>query len=57
MTVGEVKYWLARKAKLKTIGDFKALGRELVEKHNLTVLEASDILNGYVFNPREYEED
>lgn len=50
LTVGEIKEWQERRTKIKTIGDFKVLGRELADKYELTDREAIDILNGNIFN-------
>lgn len=46
LTITEVLDWQSRKNKLKTIGEFKELGRELRDKFNLTDRQAIDILNG-----------
>ena len=45
LTVDVIKEYQQRKTKLKTIGEFKALGRELRDEYYLTDKEAIDILN------------
>ena len=45
LTVSIIKQYQKRKKELKTIGQFKKLGRELRDKFKLTDSEAIDILN------------
>ena len=45
ITAKEIQEYQKRKDGLKTIGEFKALGREIRDAHNLTDREALDILN------------
>lgn len=45
LTAKTVKEYQAKKEQIETIGEFKALGRELKDKYNLTDREAIDILN------------
>ena len=45
ITAKEIREYQDRKEGLKTIGEFKALGREIRDAHNLTDREALDILN------------
>jgi hypothetical protein len=44
ITIKDVREYQAKKDELKTIGEFKALGRELRDKFGLTDREAIDIL-------------
>ena len=43
--MADIVDYQARRAKLKTVGDFKLLGRELRDKFGLTDRQAIDILN------------
>lgn len=45
LTANEVIKFQERKGELKTIGEFKELGRELRDKFGLTDREAIDLLN------------
>ena len=45
MTAKRILEYQARKDKLKTIGEFKTIGRELKEEFGLTDREAIDLLN------------
>lgn len=44
--ISDVREYQNRRIGLKTIGEFKALGRELRDKFGLTDREAIDVLNG-----------
>jgi len=44
MTASVIREYQRRKAECKTIGEYKALGRELRDRYNLTDKEALDIL-------------
>lgn len=46
ITIADINEFQERKAKITTIGEFKALGRELRDKFSLTDIQAIDILNG-----------
>jgi hypothetical protein len=46
LTIGEIQEWVDKAKNVKTIGEWKAVGRELRDKHSLTDREAIDILNG-----------
>ncbi len=46
LTVLELAEWRKKKNALKTIGEFKALGREFRDKFGLTDREAIDYLRG-----------
>lgn len=46
LTVAEMIKWIDKKSKIKTIGEFKELGRQLRDEYNLTDRQAIDILNG-----------
>ncbi len=46
MTAKDIQEFQDRKSKLKTIGEFKELGRELRDKFKLTDMEAINLLNG-----------
>jgi len=46
ITIAEIKSFQERKKKITTMGEFKALGRELRDKFLLTDMQAIDILNG-----------
>lgn len=46
MTVAELHEWKSRKDALKTIGEFKALGRECRDKYGITDQQAISIING-----------
>jgi hypothetical protein len=43
--MSDIRGYQAKRQELKTIGEFKTLGRELRDKFNLTDMEAIDILN------------
>jgi len=45
LTAKDVQEYQAKLDTVKTIGEFKALGRELRDKFNLTDRQAIDILN------------
>ena len=45
ITAKEIQEYQKKKEGLKTIGEFKALGREIRDEHGLTDREALDILN------------
>jgi hypothetical protein len=45
MTFEDVKEYQVKREGIKTIGEFKALGRELRDKFNLTDRQSLDILN------------
>lgn len=44
--ISDMREYQEKRKGLKTIGEFKALGRELRDKFGLTDREAIDILNG-----------
>lgn len=46
LTIREVQEWIDKAEAVKTIGEWKAVGRELRDKHNLTDREAINIMNG-----------
>jgi hypothetical protein len=46
ITMKDVREYQTKREGLKTIGEFKTLGRELRDKFNLTDMEAINILNG-----------
>ena len=46
MTAKDVLEFRDRKDKLKTIGEWKALGRELRDKYGISDSDAIDIMNG-----------
>jgi len=46
LTAKDVQEYHDKLETIKTIGEFKALGRELRDKFNLTDRQAIDILNG-----------
>ncbi len=46
MDAKDIKEFQERKANIKTIGEFKELGRELKDKFGITDREAIDLLNG-----------
>jgi len=45
ITVKDVKEYQSKRDSIKTIGEFKQLGRDLRDKFSLTDKEAIDILN------------
>lgn len=45
ITISDIRGYQSRRAELKTIGEFKELGRELRDKFGLTDRQAIDILN------------
>ena len=45
-TIGEIQEWMDKAKAVKTIGEWKEVGRELRDKYNLTDREAIDIING-----------
>lgn len=45
LTISIIEEYQKRRDKLRTIGEFKALGRELRDKFNLTDMQAINILN------------
>jgi len=45
ITVKDVKEYQSKRDNIKTIGEFKQLGRDLRDKFGLTDKEAIDILN------------
>ena len=45
ITIKDIREFQGKREAIKTIGEFKALGRELRDKFNLTDREAIDILN------------
>lgn len=45
LTISIIEEYQKRRDRLKTIGEFKALGRELRDKFNLTDMQAINILN------------
>lgn len=45
ITASDVHEYQLKKENVKTIGDFKELGREFRDKFNLTDREAIDLLN------------
>ena len=46
ITAKDIQEYKNRKSSLKTIGEFKALGREMKDTFNLSDREALDLLNG-----------
>ena len=46
LTAKDVLEYQEKGKGLKTIGQFKELGREIRDKHNLTDRQAIDIMNG-----------
>lgn len=46
ITLSDIRDYQNKRNGLKTIGEFKALGRELRDKFGLTDMEAINILNG-----------
>jgi hypothetical protein len=46
LTATIISEYQNRRSKLKTIGEFKALGRELRDRFGLTDREAIDLMNG-----------
>jgi hypothetical protein len=46
LKISDIREYQERRKALKTIGEFKALGRELRDKFGLTDREAIDIMNG-----------
>lgn len=46
IAISDIRDFQARRSELRTIGEFKALGRELRDKFGLTDRQAIDILNG-----------
>ena len=46
MTARDVIVYQKKRDELKTIGEFKTLGRELRDKFGLTDIEAIDLLDG-----------
>jgi len=46
LTASAINDYHARLSTIKTIGEFKALGREMVEEFGISDREAIDLLNG-----------
>ncbi len=46
ITLADIREYQEKKKNIKTIGEFKALGRELRDKFSLTDKQAIDVLNG-----------
>ena len=47
LTAGIILKYQERRGEIKTIGEYKALGRELRGEYGLTDREAIDLLNGH----------
>lgn len=46
ITIHDIEKYQDKKKEIKTIGEFKSLGRELRNKFSLTDRQSIDILNG-----------